>query len=57
MKARLKAAIKRTRAKLHKAKSASKARMPGTDERVRHHAQVLQRLTTATTSPGTAKAR
>lgn len=47
MKSKLKTAIKRTRAKLHKAKSAAKSGRIGTQERVAHHSQALQRLTGA----------
>lgn len=45
MKAKLKTALKRARAKLHKARSAAKSGQPGTAERVQHHTQVVQRLT------------
>jgi hypothetical protein len=44
MKAKLKTAIKRTRAKLHKARSGAKSGLPGTTERVKHHSQALQQL-------------
>ena len=56
MKAKLKTAIKRTRAKLHKAKSAAKSGQPGTRERVGHHAQVLQRLTGPSAAPASGAA-
>jgi hypothetical protein len=58
MKSKLKAAIKRTRAKLHNAKSDAKSRMPGAAERVSHHGQALQKLTsTAAPTATTHKAR
>jgi hypothetical protein len=57
MKARLKATIKRTRAKLNKAKSAAKSRQPGTAERVSHHSQVLNRLMAGSAAPGAQKPR
>jgi hypothetical protein len=44
MKAKLKTAIKRTRSKLHKARSDAKSGRPGTAERVKHHSQALQQL-------------
>ncbi len=44
MKAKLKTALKRARAKLHKARSAAKSGRPGTRERVEHHTQAVQRL-------------
>ena len=53
MKARLKTAIKRTRAKLDRARSDAKSGRPGTKERVTHHSQVLSKLTSAPATPAT----
>jgi len=51
MKSKIKTAIKRTRAKLHKARSAVKLRAPGAQERVAHHAKALNQLTGGSSAP------
>jgi hypothetical protein len=52
---RQKIALKRTRAKLHKAKSETRLRMPGAAVRVALHAQTLQNILAPHVRPTTAK--